>query len=190
MPGEFVSDIQAIRQRARMHIEQGAVTAGYKADRPQVIKVLNEILATEIVCVLRYKRHYFMARGIHAQSVAQEFQQHATEEQGHTDQVAQRIVQLGGEPNFNPEGITQRSHAEYVEGETILDMLREDLVAERIAIESYAEIIRWLANDDPTTRTMIEGILVVEEQHADDLVTLLAGYPEAAHEDVRLEHAA
>src|SRR5439155_26015438 len=137
MPGEFSSDIQAIRQRARAHMEEGAVTAGYKADRQEVMKVLNEVLATEIVCVLRYKRHHFMARGIHAQSVAQEFLKHAGEEQGHADQVAQRIVQLGGEPNFNPEGLTQRSHAQYIEGETIPDMLREDLVAERIAVESY-----------------------------------------------------
>ena len=190
MPGEFSSDIQAIRQRARAHMEEGAVTAGYKADRQQVMKVLNEVLATEIVCVLRYKRHHFMARGIHAQSVAQEFLKHAGEEQGHADQVAQRIVQLGGEPNFNPEGLTKRSHAQYIEGETIPDMLREDLVAERIAVESYSDIVRWLGNDDPTTRSMMEGILAVEEQHADDLVTLLAGYPETAHEEPGLRRTA
>src|SRR4029453_10037798 len=141
MPGQFVADIEAIRQRARSHMELGAVTAGYKADREQVIKVLNEVLATELVCVLRYKRHYFMARGINAQPIAQEFLQHASEEQGHADEAAQRIVQLGGEPNFNPEGLAERSHAQYVEGETIRDMLSEDLVAERIAIESYSDII-------------------------------------------------
>jgi len=190
MPGDFSSDIQAIRQRARAHMEEGAVTAGYKADRQQVMKVLNEVLATEIVCVLRYKRHHFMARGIHAQSVAQEFLKHAGEEQGHADQVAQRIVQLGGEPNFNPEGLTQRSHAQYIEGETIPDMLREDLVAERIAVESYSDIVRWLGNDDPTTRSMMEGILAKEEQHADDLVTLLAGYPETAREEPGLRRTA
>ena len=137
----FLTDIKTLRERARQHIEQGAVTEGYRADRETVIKVLNESLATEIVCVLRYKRHYFMASGIHAESVAAEFLQHANEEQGHADQIAQRIVQLGGAPNFNPEGLLSRSHAEYVEGDTLLDMIKEDLVAERIAIDSYREII-------------------------------------------------
>jgi len=169
----FLTDIKTLRERARQHIEQGAVTEGYSADRETVIKVLNESLATEIVCVLRYKRHYFMASGIHAESVAAEFLQHATEEQGHADQIAQRIVQLGGEPNFNPEGLLSRSHAEYVEGDTLLDMIKEDLVAERIAIDSYREIIQYLGNDDPTTRRMMEGILAMEEEHADDLVSLL-----------------
>jgi len=140
-----------------------------------VIKVLNESLATEIVCVLRYRRHHFMASGIHAEGVAAEFLQHAIEEQGHADQIAQRIVQLGGEPNFNPEGLLSRSHAEYVEGDTLVDMIKEDLVAERIAIDSYREIIQYLANDDPTTRRMMEGILAMEEEHADDLVSLLDG---------------
>ena len=169
----FLTDIKTLRERARQHIEQGAVTEGYKADRETVIKVLNEALATEIVCVLRYKRHYFMASGIHAESVAAEFLQHANEEQGHADLIAQRIVQLGGAPNFNPEGLLSRSHAEYVEGDTLLDMIREDLVAERIAIDSYREIIQYLDNDDPTTRRMMEGILAMEEEHADDLVNLL-----------------
>jgi bacterioferritin len=169
----FLTDIKTLRKRARQHIEQGAVTEGYSADRKTVIKVLNESLATEIVCVLRYKRHYFMASGIHAESVAAEFLQHANEEQGHADQIAQRIVQLGGEPNFNPEGLLSRSHAEYVEGDTLLDMIKEDLVAERIAIDSYREIIQYLGNDDPTTRRMMEGILAMEEEHADDLVSLL-----------------
>jgi len=176
--GEFVSDIEAIRQRARAHMEEGAVTAGYRANRDQVIKVLNEVLATETVCTLRYKRHYFMARGIHAEAVGQEFLQHANEEQGHADEVAHRIVQLGGEPDLNPAGLAQRSHAQYVEGDTIIDMMKEDLVAERIAIESYSEIIRWLGNDDPTSRVMLEGILRVEEEHADDLITLLSQYEE------------
>src|SRR5438046_10099157 len=169
----FLTDIKTLRERARNHIEQGAVTEGYKADRETVIKVLNESLATEIVCVLRYKRHYFMASGIHAESVAGEFLQHANEEQGHADQIAQRIVQQSGAPNFNPEGLLSRSHAEYVEGETLLDMIKEDLVAERIAIDSYREIIQYLGNDDPTTRRMMEGILAMEEEHADDLVNLL-----------------
>src|SRR5882672_8230578 len=169
----FLTDIKTLRKRARQHIEQGAVTEGYKADRKTVIKVLNESLATEIVCVLRYRRHYFMASGIHAEGVAAEFLQHAIEEQGHADQIAQRIVQLGGAPNFNPEGLLSRSHAEYVEGETLLDMIKEDLVAERIAIDSYREIIQYLGNDDPTTRRMMEGILAMEEEHADDLVNLL-----------------
>ena len=169
----FLTDIKTLRERARQHIERGAVTEGYAADRETVIKVLNESLATEIVCVLRYKRHYFMASGIHAESVAAEFLQHANEEQGHADQIAQRIVQLGGEPNFNPEGLLSRSHAEYVEGETLLDMIKEDLVAERIAIDSYRDFIQYLGNDDPTTRRMMEGILAMEEEHADDLVNLL-----------------
>lgn len=171
---EFVTNIKEIRQRARQHMEQGPITTGYRADREKVISVLNEALATELVCVLRYKRHYYMAKGINAEPVAQEFQQHATEEQAHADQIAQRITQLQGEPNFNPEGITSRSHSEYVEGGSLVDMIREDLVAERIAVESYSEIIRWLGNDDPTTRSLMEGILKVEEEHADDLSNMLA----------------
>ena len=169
----FLTDIKTLRARARKHIENGAVTEGYKADRKTVIKVLNEALATEIVCVLRYRRHYFMASGINADSVAAEFLQHSNDEQGHADQIAQRIVQLGGEPNFSPEGLLTRSHAEYVEGETLTDMIKEDLVAERIAIDSYRDIIQYLGNDDPTSRRLMETILAVEEEHADDLVSLL-----------------
>jgi bacterioferritin len=169
----FLTDIKTLRERARKHIENGAVTEGYSADRETVNKLLNEALATEIVCVLRYKRHYFMASGINAEGVAAEFLQHANEEQGHADLIAQRIVQLGGEPNFSPEGLLSRSHAEYVEGDTLLDMITEDLVAERIAIDSYREMINYLGNDDPTTRRMLEGILAMEEEHADDLVSLL-----------------
>jgi bacterioferritin len=171
--GAFVSDVEKLRRRARQHMEHGAVTEGYRADREAVIRVLNEVLATELVCVLRYKRHYYMATGIHAQAVADEFLEHANEEQGHADLVAERITQLGGEPNFNPEGLATRSHSQYVEGKSLVDMIREDLVAERIAIESYSEIIRYLGNDDPTSRGMIERILAVEEQHADDLKRLL-----------------
>ena len=169
----FLSDIEALRARARQHMEKGAVTESYRADRETVVRILNEALATEIVCVLRYKRHYYMASGIHAQAVADEFLEHANEEQGHADQIAKRIVELDGEPNFSPDGLSSRSHSEYVEGTTLIDMLKEDLVAERIAIESYSEIVRYLGNDDPTTRRLMESILAVEEEHADDLKTLL-----------------
>jgi len=169
----FLTDIKTLRERARQHIEQGAVTEGYSADRETVIKLLNEALATEIVCVLRYKRHYFMATGIQAESVAAEFLQHSNEEQVHADQIAARIVQLNGEPDFNPAGLLTKSHAEYAEGDTLLDMIKEDLVAERIAIDSYREMIQYFGNDDPTSRRMLEGILAMEEEHADDLVSLL-----------------
>ena len=169
----FLTDIKTLRERARQHIENGAVTEGYRADRETAVKILNEALATEIVCVLRYKRHYFMASGIHAESVAAEFLQHANDEQGHADQIAQRIVQLQGEPNFNPEGLLMRSHAEYVEGNSLTDMIKEDLVAERIAIDSYRDMINYFGNDDPTSRRLMESILAVEEEHADDLVSLL-----------------
>ena len=169
----FLTDIKTLRERARQEIEKGAITQGYRADRQTVIRLLNEALATEIVCVLRYKRHYYMASGINAQSVAAEFLQHANEEQTHADQIAQRIVQLGGEPNFSPDGMLSRSHSEYIEGKTLRDMITEDLVAERIAIDSYRDMINYLANDDPTTRRLLETILAMEEEHADDLVSLL-----------------
>ena len=168
----FISDIQTLRDRARQHIENGAVTETYAADLETVIRLLNEALATEIVCVLRYKRHYYMASGIHAQAVADEFLEHAGEEQEHADMIAQRITQLGGEPNFDPQGLRTRSHSEYVEGTTLIDMIREDLVAERIAIESYGEIVRYLGSKDPTTRRLMEQILAKEEEHAEDLRTL------------------
>jgi bacterioferritin len=173
MAKEFVSDLKLIRERARQHIEDGAVTAGYRADRDTVLKLLNEALATEIVCVLRYRRHHFMAAGMNAQAIAAEFLAHATEEQAHADLIAARIVQLGGEPNFSPEGITSRSHSEYDAGENLVDKIREDIVDERIAIDSYSEMIRYLGADDPTTRRMLESILAVEEEHAEELVTLL-----------------
>ena len=172
-PGAFLADIEEIRRRARQHIERGAVTENYQADREAVIAILNQALATELVCVLRYKRHYYMASGIHAQAVADEFLEHANEEQGHADMIAERVSQLGGAPDFDPDGLATRSHSEYVEGETLEDMIREDLVAERIAIESYSEIIRYLGNNDPTSRRMMEAILASEEEHADDLKTLL-----------------
>jgi bacterioferritin len=176
--GEFLSDIRTLRERARRHIEQGAVTEGYTGDRDTVIRLLNEALATELVCVLRYKRHYFMAAGINAEGVAAEFLEHAAEEQQHADDIAARIVQLGGAPNFSPEGLATRSHAEYVEGESLVDMIREDLVAERIAIDSYREIVQYLGDQDPTTRRLMESILAKEEEHADDLVSLLSGLGE------------
>ena len=172
-PGAFLSDIREIRRRARQHIERGAVTDGYKADRKTVLRVLNEALATELVCVLRYKRHHYMAKGIHSQAVADEFLEHAAEEQGHADRIAERIVQLDGEPNFSPEGMLTRSHSEYVEGGSLVDMIREDLIAERIAIESYSEIIRYLGENDPTSRRLMEDILANEEEHAEDMSTLL-----------------
>jgi bacterioferritin len=170
---EFISDVKTIRERARQHMEHGAVTESYKANREQVIKVLNDVLATELVCVLRYKRHYYMATGIDSEAVKDEFLQHANEEQQHTDWVAERIVQLNGEPNYNPEGLATRSHSEYKPGTDLVSMIREDLVAERIAIESYSEIARWLGTDDPTTRKLIEDILKVEEQHAEDMKSML-----------------
>ena len=171
----FLTDIKTLRARARKHIEDGAVTEGYQADRVTVIKLLNEALATELVCILRYKRHYFMASGINADAVAQEFLQHATEEQGHADLIAARIVQLKGEPDFNPEGLAMRSHAQYVAGDSLTDMIREDLIAERIAIDSYGEMVRYIGDKDITTRRMLEGILAMEEEHADDLSSLLVG---------------
>jgi len=169
----FLTDVKTLRKRARQHIERGAVTEGYTADRETVLKLLNEALATEIICVLRYRRHYFMANGLEAQSVAAEFLQHANEEQGHADQIAARIVQLGGEPNFSPDGLSTRAHAEYVEGTDLIDMIKEDLVAERIAIDSYREMVAYCGTEDPTTRRLLEEILGVEEEHAEDLVSML-----------------
>lgn len=172
-PGTFLSDIQEIRRRARQSIEKGAVTEGYKADAEAVVKILNEALATEIVCVLRYRNHHYMASGIHSQAVAAEFLEHATEEQQHADMIAQRIIQLNGKPNFSPEGMLTRAHSEYTEGATLVEMIKEDLVAERIAVESYSEIIRYLGENDPTSRRMMEEILAKEEEHAEDLKTLI-----------------
>lgn len=170
----FITDIQSIRDRARRHIEQGAVTEGYKADRLIVIRLLNEALATELVCVLRYKRHYFMATDINAQGVAKEFLQHANEEQGHADQIANRIVQLDGKPVFHPAN-SRRAHTPNIRKANLTDMIKENLIAERIAIDSYRDMINFLANNDPTTRRMMEEILAVEEEHADDLASLLKG---------------
>jgi bacterioferritin len=170
-------NIDTLRQQARKHIEQGAVTSSYTADRPNVLKMLNESLATELVCMLRYRRHHFMARGIHSQAVATEFLAHSVEEQAHADQIAKRIVQLGGEPDFSPATLVGRSHAEYVEGNHLPDMIKENLIAERIAIESYRHFIQYLRDQDLTTRRMLESILAVEEEHADDLCNLLQQFP-------------
>jgi bacterioferritin len=175
-----LTDVPNLRKRARQHINDGAITSGYSADRETVLKQLNDSLATELVCVLRYRRHYFMAKGIHSKGIAGEFLAHSNEEQGHADLLAARIVQLGGEPDFSPDGLTRRSHAEYVEGATLTEMIREDLVAERIAIDSYRAFIQYLGDKDPTTRRLLESILAVEEQHADELADLLQGVDEAS----------
>jgi len=173
-----LTTVQELRSQARKHIEQGAVTAGYNADRPKVLQLLNEALATEIVCVLRYRRHHFMARGIHGQSVGAEFLVHSNEEQGHADLLAARIVQLGGEPDFSPDSLSERSHAEYVPANTLPQMIRENLVAERIAIDSYRDMILYLGDQDPTTSDLLKQILAVEEEHADELADLLEGMPQ------------
>jgi bacterioferritin len=171
---KFLTDIKKLRDNARKNMDKGSVTEGYKADVKQVIKVLNDVLATELVCVMRYKRHYYMAQGISSDSVKAEFLQHANEEQQHADWVAERITQLGGEPDFDPKTLSERSHSEYVEGKNLVDMIKEDLIAERIAIQSYSEIIRWLGDNDPTSRILIEQINKMEEEHANDMLDLLA----------------
>ena len=173
--GRQLSDIASIRERARKDIESGAVTDSYAADLPTVLRLLNEALATELVCTLRYRRHYFMADGLAAESVKQEFMEHAQQELAHADRIAARIVQLDGEPNFDPHGLAERSHAEYVAGRSLESMIREDLVAERIAIDSYKEAIGYLGNQDPTTRRLFEEILAQEEEHAEDLSSMLQG---------------
>jgi bacterioferritin len=168
-----LSSIATLRQRAREHLEKGAVTEAYGADRETVLRLLNEALATEIVCTLRYRRHFFMANGIHAEGVKEEFRTHAEEEQEHADLIAARIVQLDGEPNFDPRGLAERSHAEYVAGKSLNDMIREDLVAERVAIDSYKEMSAFIGAGDPTTKRMLEKILAKEEEHAEDLSSML-----------------
>ncbi|MDH0648519.1 ferritin-like domain-containing protein [Pseudomonas sp. GD03858] len=170
-----LTDVQTLRERARQHVEQGAVTEGYQADREKILRLLNESLATELVCVLRYKRHYFMASGIKASVAAAEFLEHATQEAEHADRLAERIVQLGGEPDFDPDNLTKNSHAQYVAGSSLKEMVLEDLVAERIAIDSYREIIQYIGDKDPTTRRIFEDILAQEEEHADDMSDLLQG---------------
>ena len=170
-------DITAVRLSARQHMEEGAVTASYSGDTLAIIAMLNNALATELVCVLRYRRHHFMASGIHSHATAAEFLVHSNEEQGHADLLAERIVQLGGEPDFSPATLTRRSHAEYVAGTTLTEMIRENLVAERIAIDSYRHAIESVGTHDPTTRRLLESILAVEEEHADELADLLTQVP-------------
>jgi bacterioferritin len=171
--GNGLSDVQALRARAREHVERGAVTPAYAANRDTVLRLLNEALATELVCILRYRRHYYMAQGLQSEAVKNEFLEHAEEEQAHAHLIAERIVQLDGEPNFDPRGLAERSHAEYVAGTTLTEMIRENLIAERVAIESYKEMLRFIGEDDPTTRRMLESILAKEEEHAEDLASLI-----------------
>jgi bacterioferritin len=170
-----LDDVATLRKRARENIDSGAVTSGYEADRDTVLRLLNEALATELVCTLRYRRHYFMATGLASESVKQEFLEHAQQELAHADRIAARIVQLDGEPDFNPRTLTERSHAEYVPGDSLETMIREDLVAERIAIDSYRQMVTYLGNRDPTTRRLLEEILANEEEHAEDLASMLHG---------------
>ncbi|HUP57108.1 MAG TPA: ferritin-like domain-containing protein [Bdellovibrionota bacterium] len=172
----FLSDIQEIRRRAREHISRGAVTPSYVGDVNLAVRVLNEALATEIVCTLRYRSHYFMADGLESESVKQEFLEHAQEEEAHASQISERIRQLGGVPDWNPANLVSRSHAEFEQGETLLDMIEEDLIAERIAIESYREMIRFFGQNDPTSRRLMEEILAKEEEHAEDLASLLVRF--------------
>ena len=169
----FMTDIKTIRERARREIQEGAVTQDYSLNKEQAVKILNEALATEIVCVLRYRFHYFMASGIHKEGAAAEFLEHSNEEQRHADMIAERIKQLGGKPEMNPAVVANASHSEYVEGTSLEDMLREDLVAERIAIQTYREMVKFFGEQDPTSRRMMEEILAVEEEHADDIADLL-----------------
>jgi bacterioferritin len=180
MPNMQLTDVQTLRQRARQNVENGAITESYTADRDTVLRLLNEALATELVCTLRYKRHYYMASGIKASVAAAEFLEHAQQEQEHADRLAERIVQLGGEPDFNPEGLLDRSHAQYVAGNTLREMVTEDLIAERIAIDSYREAVQYLGDQDSTTRRIFEDILAQEEEHADDMADILKDLPEAS----------
>lgn len=173
----LLTDVETIRQRARQHIDDGAITESYQANRETVLRLLNEALATELVCSLRYRRHYFMAKGIDSKSIADEFMVHANQELEHADQIAERIVQLGGEPDLCPDTLTARSHAEYIEAASLVDMIRENLIAERIAIDSYRAMIQYLGSADSTTRRLLETILAVEEEHAEELADFLVGMP-------------
>ncbi len=172
----FLTDVQELRARARKSIGEGAVTPAYQGDVKQAVEILQTVLATEIVCVLRYTMNAIAASGISSDSVKDEFEEHAKEEQEHMRKVAERINQLGGTPNFNPEGLATRSASQYVEGANLIEMIRENLVAERIACEHYRELIRYFADKDPTTRVMMEGILTNEEEHANDMHDLLVSH--------------
>ncbi|AHE65918.1 ferritin-like domain-containing protein [Legionella oakridgensis] len=173
---DFISDIKKIRREARKHLKRGPVTENYKLDLKNVINLLNGALATELICTLRYKKHYYKAAALGASVAATEFLEHANQENDHASQIAQRIVQLGGDPDFSPEGLPQRSHADYVDCEDVACMVKENLIAERIAIDIYREMINYIGNADPTTRKMLEDILAVEEEHADDLLDVAAEY--------------
>jgi bacterioferritin len=172
----FLTDVKTLRERARRHLESGDVMPSYMGDASKTIEILQAVLATEIVCVLRYTMHSIAATGISSEGVKAEFAQHAKEEREHMEAVAERINQLGGRPNFNPEGLLSRSASQYAEGENLIDMIRENLIAERIAVDHYRELIRYFGDDDPATRVMIEGILVVEEEHANDMHDLLVAH--------------
>ena len=174
--GSFLTDVKTLRARARQHLSKGNVTDTYKGDADKTIEVLQSVLATEIVCVLRYTMHSIAATGISSEGVKAEFAQHAKEEQEHMMAVAERINQLGGSPNFNPDGLASRSASQYVEGKNLVEMIRENLVAERIAVDHYRELIRYFGDNDPATRVMLEGILVVEEEHTNDMHDLLVAH--------------
>jgi bacterioferritin len=175
-PGEFVLDVKAIRDRAYKHLEDGPLTPNYGGDPKRSVHILNEALATELVCVLRYKFHAVTAQGLASESVKAEFEEHAKDESEHADWLAERINQLGGKPNYNPEGLAQRADSQYAEGETLVDMIKEDLAAERIAVETYREMVRYFSTNDPTTRRLLETILAKEEEHADDMNNLLSAH--------------
>ena len=172
----FLTDVKILRARARKHLESGDVSETYKGDVQRTIEILQSVLATEIVCVLRYTMHSIAATGISSEGVKAEFAEHAKEEQEHMNQVAERINQLGGKPNFNPEGLLSRSASQYGEAGDLVEMIRENLIAERIAVDHYRELIRYFGNDDPGTRAMLEGILLVEEEHANDMHDLLVAH--------------
>lgn len=172
----ILSDVEGLRRRAQKHIESGAITDEYKADRAEVVETLNTVLASELMCVLRYKRHYYTAKGINGQAAKKEFLEHAQEAQQHADRIAGRIVQLNGQPDFNPETLTGRSLSQYTNARTLYEMIKEDLVAERIAVESYSEIVRWLGDSDVASRKLMADILMVEEQHAADMQKLLGKF--------------
>lgn len=173
---EFISNIEEIRRRARQKLEDAAVTPTYEGSVASAVQILNDALATEVVCILRYKFHAFAGRGINSEAVRKEFAEHASEEEEHADMIAERITQLGGDPNFNPDGLLKRSASEYVEGEDLVGMIKEDLIAERVAIDTYRDMIRYFANHDPTTRRMLEEILAKEEEHADEMHDLLVAH--------------
>lgn len=173
-----ITEHQLLRQHARKHVEAGAVTQGYQAGRGEIVRLLNSALASELICVLRYRSHYFLAKGIHANTVATEFLAHSDEELQHADWLAARIVQLGGEPDFSPQGVIERGQSIFGTGQSLYEMIKENLIEERVAIDHYKELLLFIANDDPTSSALIQKILQTEEEHADELASLLWGLPE------------